>query len=211
MLDKYKEKSKAWIAERYAEAKLAYAALMMVYPLMLEDLVGEIWKWISGYEGLYQVSNYGRIKTFPRHSRYKEIMIRRPALGTGGYLQVGLHKNGISKTFDIHRLVAQTFIPNPLNLPEVNHKFGNKFDNCVENLYWCTDEENTHHAVETGLIKSGADRNEAKLTAEQVRWIRENYKPYDPNFGASALARKFNVSPRTIRRVVKGITYKNVD
>lgn len=206
-----KAKIKARVAERYAEAKLAYAALMMVYPLMLEDLVGEIWKWISGYEGLYQVSNYGRIKTFPRHSRYKEIMIRRPALGTGGYLQVGLHKNGISKTFDIHRLVAQTFIPNPLNLPEVNHKFGNKFDNYVENLEWCTDTENKQHALKTGLIRAGADRNEAKLTAEQVRWVRANYKPYDPIFGATALARKFNVSPKTIMHVVNRKTYKNVD
>lgn len=211
MTEESKAKIKARVAERYAEARLAYVALMMFYPLMLEDLVGEIWKWISGYEGLYQVSNYGRIKTFPRHSRYKEIMIRRPALGTGGYLQVGLHKNGISKTFDIHRLVAQAFIPNPNNLPEVNHKFGNKFDNYAENLEWCTGEENKKHASDFGLTKKGSESSRAKLTAEQVRYIRENYKPYDPNFGASALARKFNVSPRTIIRVVNGITYKNDD
>jgi len=200
-------RNKTRIKERYEEAKLAYTALMLLYPLTLENLPGEIWAWVDGYEGLYQVSTFGRIKSFYKN----KIKIRRPTLSTGGYLQVGLHKKGDSKTFDIHRLVAKAFLPNPNNLMEINHKFGNKFDNYYKNLEWCTDSENKQHAVKTGLIKIGEERTEAKFTDEQVCWIRENYKRNDKEFGLKAMAEKFNVNARTITRVLRRETYKNVE
>lgn len=98
---------------------------------------------IPGYEGLYQVSNLGRVKGL-----YKNI-IKRLKTTKDGYLEVGLSKNGIEKKYRVHRLVAITFIPNPDNLPEVNHLDENKTNNCVSNLEWCTHKQNinygTHH------------------------------------------------------------------
>lgn len=191
----------------------AYLALMLVYPFWLEDLEGEIWRWIAGYEGLYQVSNYGRIKSFPRQGASTEIKIRKPILTNQGYLRIALNKNGQRKDFPIHRLVAQAFIPNPENKSEVNHKFGMKFDSYYENLEWTTPEENMKHAFKTGLVlrKSGVNHATAKLTNEQIKYIRENYIPRDPKFGAAALARKFNVGRSTILRVIHGESYSNID
>lgn len=106
----------------------------------------EIWKDIKGYEGLYQVSNIGRIKSFKRNES-----IMQPNDNGKGYLQVGLTKNGKRSYFKIHRLVAEVFIPNPDNKPEVNHIDGNKKNNTVENLEWCTTKENCQHRQKTGL------------------------------------------------------------
>lgn len=89
----------------------------------------EIWKKINGYYN-YEVSNYGRIKS--------KNKILKPQLKGNGYLQVSLCANGKCKTFILHRLVAKTFIPNPNNYKEVNHKDENKYNNNVSNLEWCT-------------------------------------------------------------------------
>lgn len=101
----------------------------------------EIWKPIKGYEGLYEISNYGRVKSLARtwvtgHNsivRSKDESILAPKKDRG-YLRVGLLKNGKRKLFSIHRLVAEHFIPNPLNKPEVNHRDGNKENNHFSNL-----------------------------------------------------------------------------
>lgn len=106
----------------------------------------EIWKNIKNYEGLYQVSNIGRIKSFKRNES-----IMQPNDNGKGYLQVGLSKNGKRSYFKIHRLVAEAFIPNPYSKPEVNHIDGNKQNNTVENLEWCTTKENCQHRQKTGL------------------------------------------------------------
>lgn len=96
----------------------------------------EIWKDIEGYEGLYQVSNYGRVKSLGNEASRKE-KIRKVRFNNDGYPVIYLHKNGEKKFFLIHRLVAQTFIPNPNNLPEINHKDECKTNSFVENLEWC--------------------------------------------------------------------------
>ena len=106
----------------------------------------EIWKDIPGYEGLYQASNLGKIRSI---YRYKKILKQYKNYG---YLHVQLFKNKKQKYSRVHRLVAQTFIPNCENKPYVNHKDGNKQNNCVDNLEWCTAKENTHHALENGLL-----------------------------------------------------------
>lgn len=96
----------------------------------------EIWKDIEGYEGLYQVSNLGRVK------RVRSGRIRTQKIAKNGYCQVNLSKNNQVNFYLVHRLVANAFIPNPNNLPQVNHKDENKTNNHIENLEWCTQSYN---------------------------------------------------------------------
>ena len=105
----------------------------------------EIWKDIKGYEGLYQISSHGRVKSL---FRYKKIL--KPALQTKGYFYVSLCKP--NKNFTIHRLVAEAFIPNPDNLPCVNHKDEDKTNNHVDNLEWCTYEYNLNFGTRNERI-----------------------------------------------------------
>ena len=107
----------------------------------------EIWKDIKGFEGLYQVSNFGRVKSFPRKGTQttKERIIKFTK-SNKNYLVANLKNNNIQQSFSIHRLVAQAFIPNPDNLPQVNHIDGNKQNNNVNNLEWCTNKQNRCHA-----------------------------------------------------------------
>lgn len=106
----------------------------------------EIWKDIEGYEGLYQVSNLGRVK-----SNLRKGKILKSNSTYDGYYNVTLSKNGKLKTYRIHRLVCIAFLDNPLNKSEVNHIDGNKKNNNIENLEWCTRSENAEHAHKTGL------------------------------------------------------------
>lgn len=126
----------------------------------------EIWKDIPNYEHLYQVSNVGRVRSkdkewYAYNYRKKDMSIvkmkgRIMKQGTTNcnYKQVHLSKNGIEKVKSVHRLVAEVFIPNPNNLPCVNHKDGNKQNNCVENLEWCSFSYNVKNAYENNLSKS---------------------------------------------------------
>ena len=122
----------------------------------------EIWKDIKGYEGLYQISNKGRVKSLNYRRTGKEKILISSDDGKG-YLCVKLCKNNKIKNHKIHRLVAQAFLPNPDNLPEVNHQDTNTSNNCVENLEWCTHAYNMHYSVfkkiiciETGKIFNGS-------------------------------------------------------
>ena len=115
----------------------------------------EIWKDIPEYEGLYQVSNLGNIRSFYLKNgrlsqKTKPIKLKKDRYG---YLKLTLCKNKKYKYVTIHRLVAEAFIPNPENKLQVNHKDGNKFNNQVSNLEWCTCIENIHHAFNIGLRK----------------------------------------------------------
>jgi predicted XRE-type DNA-binding protein len=107
----------------------------------------EEWRDIKGYEGHYQVSNLGRVKSFRR----KKVKLLSPKLTQKGYYEVGLRKDETRKFKLVHRLVAESLIPNPDNKPQVNHINGLKTDNRLNNLEWCTAKENHDHAVDTGL------------------------------------------------------------
>lgn len=109
----------------------------------------EIWKDIPNYEGLYQISNKGRVKSFRQSSKLGKVAeyILKPSVANNGYCQVTLYDNTIRKKFLIHRLVANAFLPNPNNLPQVNHKDENRLNNNVENLEWCTAEYNNAYGT----------------------------------------------------------------
>jgi hypothetical protein len=107
----------------------------------------EVWKDINGFEGLYEVSNYGRVRTI------KTQLIRSPFFHKKKYLKVTLRRKDHKKHYRIHRLVAQAFIPNPDNKAEVNHKDFNKINNHVNNLEWTTQEENTNHYLQSDRYK----------------------------------------------------------
>lgn len=132
----------------------------------------EVWKDIKGYEGLYQVSNMGRVKSLKRKSRNlnnEEDRILKHAVNKFGYCHFSLSKFNESKTMTMHRVVAKYFIPNPKNKPCVNHINGIKTDNKVENLEWVTYSENMKHAYKKGLNKQiGETCNTAKLTEQDV-------------------------------------------
>lgn len=107
----------------------------------------EIWKDVTGYEGLYQVSNLGKIIS----GLPSRVIFRKFSKNNKGYLRVVFRKNYIAKTFSVHRLVAEAFIPNPENKLQVNHKNADKSDNRVTNLEWNTNAENMNHAISMGL------------------------------------------------------------
>jgi|SRR5690554_810142 len=165
----------------------------------------EIWKDIPGFEGYYQASSLGRIKSVKRsverrnnHKNgiwvYKSKIIK-PRLSTWGYYQVSLYtEHGRNQPF-VHRIIAFTFIENPRNKPQVNHKNGIKTDNRIENLEWCTHSENNKHAYDAGL-KKGITKRKYKLSDENVLYIRKN-----KNITGKELAKKFNVSESAISNI----------
>ena len=105
-------------------------------------MIKEIWKDIEGYEGLYQISNYGNLRSLVDKYGKKRILLLKFQYATKGYLQTRLYKNHKGKTVKIHTLVAKAFIPNRHNYPMVNHKDEDKTNNCVWNLEWCDNSYN---------------------------------------------------------------------
>lgn len=119
----------------------------------------EEWKDIEGYEDMYQVSNFGRVKSLSRLLNnkdgffYSKEKILKPRKNSRGYVCVVLNKKDGGKDKTIHRLVAEAFIPNPDNKETINHKDANQTNNHVDNLEWNTQKENVHHAMENGLFR----------------------------------------------------------
>lgn len=155
----------------------------------------EIWKDIEGFEGYYQVSNTGKVKSLKRYvdndfcldgKHVVEERILKPAL-VQGYPTVGLAKNGKCHMRRIHRLVAQAFIPNPENKATVNHIDGDHANANVSNLEWATQRENNIHAHRTGLIsKEGTKRAVAAMNAARRRPVRSDEGLEFPSVRAAA-------------------------
>jgi hypothetical protein len=124
--------------------------------------MNEIWTDVIGFEKFYQISNFGRLMSYPKQYKHyiRNGQIIEPSITRYGYLEVSLYVNKERKRFLFHRLIANQFIPNPLNKPFINHINGIKTDNRIENLEWCTPRENVVHAYETGL-----------MVQEKGRWV----------------------------------------
>lgn len=120
----------------------------------------EIWRDIEGYEGLYQVSSFGRVKSFYTNRILKGYQI------ASGYLGLRLYKNNIGSMNTIHRIVAEAFIPNPENKPQVNHIDEDKTNNRVDNLEWVTAKENINHGTRTGRV---AKKQRIQIIATNIK------------------------------------------
>lgn len=155
----------------------------------------EIFKQVKNYEGYYEVSNLGRV----RSTSYKGTKILKPQ--GSRYLHVIFCINQKKEVRLVHRLVAEAFLDNPSNLPQVNHKDGNKHNNNVNNLEWCTAKDNNLHAYNNNLLNRYEDRPTAKLSREKVLLIP---KYIDMGATTDDLATIFNVSRRCIDNIFEG-------
>ena len=143
----------------------------------------EIWRDVVGYEGLYKVSDMGRVKNVPRtfkmkdgrNNTIKKEVLMKFKVDKDGYFKLGLRKEGKQRHFFVHRLVAQAFVNNPNFKPQVNHIDGIKNNNSVSNLEWVTHQENRTHAAENGLVPDqwGRKNPNVKLTELEVLLIKE--------------------------------------
>lgn len=161
-----------------------------------ENNMTEIWKDIKDYEGLYQVSNFGRVKSLKRKWRLRERILKL-MLHSKGYLFVGLFKNSKGRNFLCHRLVAKAFVSNPDNKPEVNHLDGIKTHNEDYNLEWCTPKENVQHSIsKLGRIgPRGEVHGLTKLTEANIVFIRSS------DLLQRELAKIFKVYQSSISRI----------
>lgn len=181
----------------------------------------EIWQDIVNYEGSYQISNHGRCKSIKRYVNGRwgtpkliNEKILSPSINSSGYYVYTLCKENKMKQYYAHRLVAEVFIPNILNKPEVNHLDGNKLNCHFTNLEWATSSENNKHAHDTGLNKvSNFNKIKTatigrKFSMEQAEDIRKMYKEGIMN--TSELAEKYNCYNSTICNIINNKTYNEI-
>lgn len=154
----------------------------------------EVWKDIKGYEGVYQISNFGRLKKYYKYTKQEKII--KPMVCTNEYLVACLYKNAKQKKILIHRLVAESFIPNPDNLPCVNHKDETKTNNNVDNLEWCTYKYNANY----GTVKE-RQRNTKCIAVSQYTINGEFIKTWRSGMEAE---RNLSILSECIGRCCKG-------
>ena len=160
----------------------------------IEDLDGEIWIDIEGFED-YMISNEGRIKSrinVKANPLFPPYILMTPAKRSGGYLGVDLWNKGVMKKKLIHRLVAEAFIPNPNNKPEANHLFGEKWDNRASVLEWATKSENIRHSFDV----LGRDIVNRIATKEMVFFTLQN-----KHLSSRVIGERFGVQPSVIKRI----------
>ena len=168
------------------------------------------WRDINGYDGLYRVNSGGDIYSVRTNKVLKQFY--RGSRADNKYLVVDLSRCGNRRTVSVHRVVAEAFIPNPNNLPCVNHKDGNKDNNCADNLEWCTYSENNYHACRTGLknIPSGTKNKNSKLSYDDVVAIKKCLILGDPEYGTRPLSRKYGVDHNVILDIYHNRKYQDV-
>ena len=162
----------------------------------------EIWKPVKGFENYYKISNTGKI-----------FSIKKGRLKATSYNQDGYERTSLfvhtkkTKHASIHRLVAEAFIPNPNNYTDVNHIDGNKKNNRISNLEWCTRSYNRYHAFKLGLASNAGERNPAaKLTVQDVIYIRKYYK----SSNVRELSKMFNINRTRIWAIATGKSWRSV-
>lgn len=164
---------------------------------------------VKGYEGLYEIDEDSVLYSLERityntlgRKVYTKSCVRKPIFNKfHGYMTITLCKNGKTKTFRYHRLVAECFIENPQGKPFVNHINGDKTDNRIENLEWVTEQENTDHAIKTNLFDvSGCNNPSSKLTMEQIKIAAERIRKGEL---ISSIAFEFGVNRNAITKSIK--------
>lgn len=174
----------------------------------------EEWENIDGYNGNYEVSNKGRIRSWKNNKWGKsdKYKIMSAVISKNKYPQVVLCNNGSTKRHYIHRLVAKAFIPNPENKPNINHKDLDPTNNHIDNLEWCTQSENMKHAYDNGTHKvpnlKGEDHARSKFTENDVIEIRNTYSN-NSDITQRELAKKYNVSQTAIWSILNNKTWKD--
>ena len=187
--------------------------------------MSEEWRDVIGYEGLYQVSSFGRIRSIDRttlrvngtKARFKGVN-RKLSETKEGYNTLSLQKNSKPRTNLAHRLVAQAFIPNLSNKATVNHIDGNKKNNHVSNLEWATQKENVIHSFNAGLVgcRKGENAHNIKLSKQDVLMIRDmrshsrKFSKKTQPFPLSWIANCFRVSAGTIFDIEKKKSWKHI-
>lgn len=163
----------------------------------------EEWKPIVGYEGLYEVSNFGQIKSLERitnNNIHISEHIQTQRIGETGYMYVGLCKEGVKANKRVHRIVAIAFVPNPENKPQVNHKDENKQNNNADNLEWVTGTENINYGT---AIQRAHEKDCSPLT-KKVLQIDKNGEIVAEYASQSIAAKAFNTSAGNISNCCKG-------
>jgi hypothetical protein len=183
----------------------------------------DVWKDVIGYEGLYQVSNLGNVRSLDREIApnnrvpyWRKGNICKQSKSNLGYMTVGFTVNNVKVSKYVHRLVAEAFIDNINDYPQVNHIDGDKTNNRVDNLEWCTNSQNHTHASKNGLNKlhlhrvaySGEKNGRSLLTKEQVLEIKQKYIPY--KYSAKKLAKEYNVSESCITHILNNTSWKKI-
>lgn len=187
----------------------------------------ELWKDITEFEGTYQISNYGRVRSLdreivqsnPQKTGLSKRLLKGQMLKTKttkfGYEEIHLYNRSTQTKHyvRIHQLVAKAFIPNTENKRYVNHIDADKKNNHVNNLEWCTAQENITHAHANNLItfRLGEKHQNTHLTKTDINYIRQNHKYRDKEFSAEALGRKFDVCTQTILNIVNRKIWKHID
>lgn len=176
----------------------------------------EIWKDIPNYEGLYQVSSTGRVKSIDRntinkHGKQQKFngTLRTQFLSDNGYYRVRLSKLNKGKYHPVHRLVALAFCPNFFDKPYINHKDGNKINNQFSNLEWVTQSENAKHAYRTGLADNkGENHSQSKLTNDDIVKIQMWKDVY--SLSNNSLGKLFGVCGSTISNIINRKTWTHL-
>jgi len=190
----------------------------IMYHSSKESQMEEIWKDIAGFEKYYQVSNLGRIKRLPRMSKHscpgyfkpygERIMVMNIA-NPKKYVSAKLTVDGITITRQLHRVVLSAFVPCPAEGLVVNHKDGNKHNNCLDNLEWVTYKENANHAKNMGLTHYavGEDSGQVKTNNKDVAEIKKMLQLGEVQ---KVIAQKFGISKKMVTDINTGRTWKHI-
>jgi hypothetical protein len=165
----------------------------------------EKWKPIAEFDGIYEVSDFGRVRRAVGGRGTRAGRLTKIGKDVHGYRVVMISIKCKKYLRKIHRLVAQAFIPNPKNLPEVNHDDGNKRNNLPSNLEWCLHPDNQQHAAENGLMAKGSRNGTSKLTEKDITAIRQ----LGHRTGVS-IAAEYKVSSATISVIRSRKVWKHV-
>ena len=182
----------------------------------------ETWKPVPGYDGRYEVSDWGRVRSLNPTGHQPSVIYLRPKVGRGGYHVVRLYKDKVWREFGIHRLVLIAFVGLDADRREANHKDGDKANNHLSNLEWLTRRENHMHALKLGLKlhprqyrkrngkpePRGVDHPTAKLSEEQVRDIKYMLRM---GIGPTRIASALGINRTTINAIKFGVTWTHID